>query len=1120
MAAAGLAHVLLCAPGLAAAAGLPLLGDSQHTQVLWQIGQFDASAREFALAPNDANRFAERFGECVTFRISEMAAAGFPFIHPSKADVKWGGREEIPFAITFVAPDAPGNYALVIALVDTHERLSSTMEVALNGRKVWERAMPLGRGRAYYGEVDGRGPVFLAPLGPGLVRQGENDLEITLRGGSWVAYDAIALARVFVPKLPIPAAPSRRQGEVEVRAAEIETGGALLAPLEGGFYVAAASGGWARIASPLPSSGFRAEFDLRVLTGEVTLELELPEGARDSAWAVDFSATQGAMVVRSRETRLSRIIEASGGILRADWAHCVVEDAGSAVSFAATETRTAAASRMSRVPSPGGRLMWRCAGEGAAFAVANLRCQALPAVNRAGELLPRKPEQLEVRYPMPEVKFDDTTGRLTIANAALELVVETRERLNPRSLRSVASGRLFADDDYVYRFGDGRPQLVGKPAISERPDGGKPVRRPREVALISRIGDLEIEQRFTALAAAPAIEEQVTIRNRGSSPLDTSSFACGFAKRLPGSDGGLADPADRCAGRDRCAGCDSRVIAIPYRRDTETGEFCDYRLADLAWQSGWYHTASRQPKVMTPAFGSEGWAFSDATESLLIVKYNPEAMEWSLIEPQFRDDKNLALRFGGAGMWKRGDPEAAARLEPGREFTFGITRYEVCPGGWQAAFQAFRRFMEGNGHRTPAGYDPPVHWNELYDNPLWWGPDTAERRAQLYRREDMEAEARKAAELGCEALYFDPGWDTSFASSIWDAERLGPQTEFARRAREEHGLALAFHTPLAGWSDINAYPLAARRKDADGNRLDSLCSAAPAYIEEKAQRLIKLCDDGAAFLMFDGSAYTGECWDAAHGHSLPLTRQEHCLAYRELTRRVKERHPEVLIELHDPIVAGVNVRYAPTYFLHGGPRDFDELWGYEYMWDPMDDLYSGRALSLYYVNLAYSIPIYLHIDLRKDNANALEFWWYASTCRHLGVGGRHPDATLRSSAASSLRSTSDQVWIAHKQAMQTYRRLKRFYTQGAFYGLDETVHAHTLPDEGRCVLNVFNLADVEVERDIRFKLADIGLKSGRGIAVDGLPACGGRAWNADGDEVRLTLKIPARGHRLVEVGVG
>src|ERR1700760_3920418 len=57
------------------------------------------------------------------------------------------------------------------------------------------------------------------------------------------------------------------------------------------------------------------------------------------------------------------------------------------------------------------------------------------------------------------------------------------------------------------------------------------------------------------------------------------------------------------------------------------------------------------------------------------------------------------------------------------------------------------------------------------------------------------------------------------------------------------------------------------------------------------------------------------------------------------------------------------------------------------MWDPYTDLLSGRALSLYEYNLAYDIPLYLHINSAHDSPAMLAFWWYASCCRHLGIGG-------------------------------------------------------------------------------------------------------------------------------------
>jgi len=597
---------------------------------------------------------------------------------------------------------------------------------------------------------------------------------------------------------------------------------------------------------------------------------------------------------------------------------------------------------------------------------------------------------------------------------------------------------------------------------------------------------------------ADAIEEQLTVTNSGQESISLRESAFGFTRTLLEGD---TVPAD-------VQGC--RFCAIPYRRETVTGEFQDYTVADLLTKKGFFHfwsfSTSGIERHETSAFGSEGWAWvsADGDHTLLIVKYNPDAMEWSLLEPLRRADSTL-LRFGGAGLWKLGDPEPAAVLQPGDSWRFGTTTYLPCRGGWKGAFRAFRDWMEAHGHRVAEGYNPPVHWNELYDNPLWWGPDTPERRQEVYQLSDMQAEAEKAAEIGCEALYLDPGWDTLFASSVWAKDRLGEQTEFARMLKERYGLQLALHNPLAAWCDIDGYPLEARRKDQNGQTLPSLCSASSAYLETKGQRLLQLCRDGASFLMYDGTMFTGECYDQTHGHSLPLTRHEHCMAYLKLIQTVKREFPDVLIELHDPVSGGMIVRYAPTYFLHGLPHSFDELWGYEYMWDPMDDLRSGRALSLYYVNLAYSIPIYLHIDLRKDNEHALMFWWYASTCRHLGVGGKHPDPV---------------VWGAHKQAMQRYRSLKPFYTQGRFFGLDETVHAHTLPEYANptlptvAVLNVFNLAETEVEREIRFSLSEIGLPEGLRVYAPDTPC------DQQGERITLWARLPGLGHQLILLEAG
>ena len=48
----------------------------------------------------------------------------------------------------------------------------------------------------------------------------------------------------------------------------------------------------------------------------------------------------------------------------------------------------------------------------------------------------------------------------------------------------------------------------------------------------------------------------------------------------------------------------------------------------------------------------------------------------------------------------------------------------------------------------PEGFNPPVHWNELYDNKLWWLPgdeqNNPEMRKKYYTLESMKEEAAKA----------------------------------------------------------------------------------------------------------------------------------------------------------------------------------------------------------------------------------------------------------------------------------------------------------------------------------------------------------------------------------------
>jgi hypothetical protein len=162
----------------------------------------------------------------------------------------------------------------------------------------------------------------------------------------------------------------------------------------------------------------------------------------------------------------------------------------------------------------------------------------------------------------------------------------------------------------------------------------------------------------------------------------------------------------------------------------------------------------------------------------------------------------------------------------------------------------------------------------------------------------------------------------------------------------------------------------------------------------------------------------------------------------------------------------------------------------------MQDLISGHSIALYYYNLAYSLPLYLHSDMRKDNAQCLTFWWMASTCRHLGFGGTHADP---------------QVQKAHKEAMATYRRLETFFKAGTFYGLDEMVHVHIHPTEPAAVINCFNLEDHAVKRRIEFQPRPWGLEPTGPYRIQGATA-----QRAE-ERYILDVEVPSYGHSLIEV---
>jgi hypothetical protein len=544
-------------------------------------------------------------------------------------------------------------------------------------------------------------------------------------------------------------------------------------------------------------------------------------------------------------------------------------------------------------------------------------------------------------------------------------------------------------------------------------------------------------------------------------------------------------------------------VPIPFRRRRgQTRDYLtdSYSAADLVpanWEGR--NLPNRQ---------SEAWSWHGRGRGFVFAKYCQEHLEFALVDGEFysrleagehvhghvdlADVGDVCLRFGGAGR-THGAPGGEIRLSgKNREYHFGTTTIIPFKGGWEDGHRAYAQLMRERGHVTPKGFNPPVHWNELYE--LSWRGGT---NSPLQELPELWAQAEVASKFGAEAFYFDPVWDIFEGSSIWDTERLGPLSDFVKRLKKDYGLETSLHLMMHTKSTTE--DPAIYRRDKDGNIViwhglyegGYICPATDAWKDMKTERLLKLADAGVTFFMFDFNDYglagtnsgialhsAEPCSAPDHGHSVPMTLEEHSRGVVEVMRRVKQKYPNLLIEAHDRIAGGIQ-DYMPLYYEHNlnGELTFDEHWGFEYMWNPYMDLLSGKALSLYEYNLAFDIPLYLHINLHFDNVAALGFWWYASTCRHMGLGGIKP---------------GHRNWEGHCKAMQTYLRLKPFFAEGRFAGLSRLLHGHVLDDRKQLVLTAFNIGSDTVDLDGELDLEVLGLPAGATLKGEGIVERDGR----------------------------
>jgi len=627
------------------------------------------------------------------------------------------------------------------------------------------------------------------------------------------------------------------------------------------------------------------------------------------------------------------------------------------------------------------------------------------------------------------------------------------------------------------------------------------------------LAGFQLEHRWYLPSDQDWMEESLRITNANHHDVDIMGVECGFLRRVADTIGQLVSNV-----------ADERLTAIPFRkRPTDSEDWINEHPID-----DFLRHAGREPRCNDAlGFGflpsrhwcSEAWAWSRGERTLSLMSFCQDHMLWSAIST-VNQPNGLYLRYGGFYINDQ-DELPVFTLAAGESTELGLMRYQSVACGYEQAAYSYREFLDSKGCRFPMEFDPPVHWNVLYDNPDWWviSPrkmpkgSRVDTRKVLYTREHIEAEAIKARDYQCEAIYLDPGWDTTFGSFQWDSERLGAISNFVNQMRERYGLNVSLHAPLATWmsheqwsvhpwNTMAYWPDESRRlppkDEADGQSTNhiGICLGSRQYLDEAEKRLLLLCQAGIGFIMFDGNWWNGGCDDVGHGHPVPYTKEDHIRANLDLAQCIHTKFPDVLIEMHDMLCGGEHPRMTPVYYKYGLPNSYDSNWGFELMWDPFEELRSRRALALYYYNLACNVPIYLHIDLRDDNQHCTIFWWFASLCRHLGIGGTHADPN---------------VVICQQHAMARYRELDALYKRGDFYGISEEIHVHVLPSENRLVVDLFNLTDTERRVTGTMSVETLGIDQQMYYQRT-------ERWVSLGDgQLHASCLLPAWGHQQVEL---
>ena len=170
--------------------------------VVWQIGENDGTASEFALAPGDYEKFiGNDFGFEDRYFLVGYSNPGtdFPYVLPGPND-RWAGSSSmagcrtqvlnILFGLEKYSKKEQARLVIDFAGVNKGHIL---LKVIVNGVATYHE-LGDGDGRAVYGKINpGEERIVEIPLKADLLEVGGNQITLTVLEGSWVVFDQVRL---------------------------------------------------------------------------------------------------------------------------------------------------------------------------------------------------------------------------------------------------------------------------------------------------------------------------------------------------------------------------------------------------------------------------------------------------------------------------------------------------------------------------------------------------------------------------------------------------------------------------------------------------------------------------------------------------------------------------------------------------------------------------------------------------------------------------------------------------------------------------------------------------------------------------------------------------------------